>query len=282
VFHRCPPKDDSYRDIDTPDFLSRLISDHVARTAPKPCACHGRTYVFRGLGTANGAVRRPGAKLADVARRAGVSTGTVSNVLNHPDRVAEATRLQVEAAVAELGFVRGASGGQTASHWRRSGFATWLFQPAATGWYPKKAPHDAHPVPVFAEPWPGLPARGRNASGRADSSWVPIAKGLTPHGCRHSHKTFMIERNVPRPLQDERMGHFDGTVQGNYSHVTQEMRRRLLEDLTEAWEASLDARLAMCPRSPVGVLDDVLQARARRVSETGRDEVRRLLHAVGR
>lgn len=32
--HRCPPKDDSYRDIDMPAFLSKLVSDHIARTAP--------------------------------------------------------------------------------------------------------------------------------------------------------------------------------------------------------------------------------------------------------
>ncbi|MFB6439052.1 LacI family DNA-binding transcriptional regulator [Streptomyces sp. NPDC056411] len=32
-----------------------------------------------------------GAKLVDVVRRAGVSTGTVSNVLNRPDRVAAST-----------------------------------------------------------------------------------------------------------------------------------------------------------------------------------------------
>jgi LacI family transcriptional regulator len=42
----------------------------------------------------------------DVAAAAGVSLGTVSNVLNHPDRVAPATRNRVEAAIAELAFVR--------------------------------------------------------------------------------------------------------------------------------------------------------------------------------
>jgi LacI family transcriptional regulator, galactose operon repressor len=45
----------------------------------------------------------------DVARRAGVSIGTVSNVLNRPAVVAESTRERVLAAVAELGFVRNES-----------------------------------------------------------------------------------------------------------------------------------------------------------------------------
>ncbi|WP_346618419.1 LacI family DNA-binding transcriptional regulator [Blastococcus montanus] len=44
--------------------------------------------------------------MADVARAAGVSLGTVSNVLNNPARVAPETRQKVEAAIAELGFVR--------------------------------------------------------------------------------------------------------------------------------------------------------------------------------
>ncbi|QBI20198.1 LacI family transcriptional regulator [Egibacter rhizosphaerae] len=41
----------------------------------------------------------------DVARRAGVSVGTVSNVLNHPELVAAATRGRVESAMSELGYV---------------------------------------------------------------------------------------------------------------------------------------------------------------------------------
>ena len=47
--------------------------------------------------------------IKDVARESGVSAGTVSNVLNHPERVAEDTRLRVEEAVHRLGFVRNES-----------------------------------------------------------------------------------------------------------------------------------------------------------------------------
>ncbi|MFC7406536.1 LacI family DNA-binding transcriptional regulator [Georgenia alba] len=54
-----------------------------------------------------GRPRRP--SLADVAARAGVSIGTVSHVLNHPERVRAATRLRVREAIAELGFVRNAN-----------------------------------------------------------------------------------------------------------------------------------------------------------------------------
>ncbi|MEN2740147.1 LacI family DNA-binding transcriptional regulator [Microbacterium sp. X-17] len=43
-------------------------------------------------------------RLDDVADQAGVSIGTVSNVLNHPDRVAPATHARVMAAIDALGF----------------------------------------------------------------------------------------------------------------------------------------------------------------------------------
>lgn len=42
----------------------------------------------------------------DVAARAGVSLGTVSNVLNRPERVSPATRQRVQSAIDALGFVR--------------------------------------------------------------------------------------------------------------------------------------------------------------------------------
>lgn len=58
-------------------------------------------------------VRRP--SVTDVARLATVSVGTVSNVLNRPERVASATRERVLAAIDELGFVRNASARQLRS-----------------------------------------------------------------------------------------------------------------------------------------------------------------------
>ncbi|MFJ4296373.1 LacI family DNA-binding transcriptional regulator [Curtobacterium sp. NPDC089689] len=48
----------------------------------------------------------------DVAALAGVSLGTVSNVLNRPDKVAPATVERVQSAIASLGFVRNDSARQ--------------------------------------------------------------------------------------------------------------------------------------------------------------------------
>jgi len=50
--------------------------------------------------------------IKEVARRAGVSIGTVSNVLNRPEQVAATTRQRVLDAIAELGYVRNDSARQ--------------------------------------------------------------------------------------------------------------------------------------------------------------------------
>jgi LacI family transcriptional regulator len=50
--------------------------------------------------------------IREVAALAGVSVGTVSNVLNRPDVVAESTRSRVQAAIKSLGFIRNESARQ--------------------------------------------------------------------------------------------------------------------------------------------------------------------------
>jgi LacI family transcriptional regulator len=54
--------------------------------------------------------RRP--SVTDVARAAGVSVGTVSNVLNRPETVTAETRERVQAAIQDLSYVRNASARQ--------------------------------------------------------------------------------------------------------------------------------------------------------------------------
>lgn len=54
----------------------------------------------------------PRASVKDVAYLAGVSVGTVSNVLNRPSAVSDPTRQRVEEAMQSLGFVRNASARQ--------------------------------------------------------------------------------------------------------------------------------------------------------------------------
>ncbi len=66
-------------------------SGHMPRTTPLP----GK---LSRVGTRS---ELPQTSIREVARRAGVSVGTVSNVLNRPDLVAEATRDRVRAAIEE-------------------------------------------------------------------------------------------------------------------------------------------------------------------------------------
>jgi hypothetical protein len=248
---RCPPKDDSHRTIDTPEWLGRLVSEHVRRTRPTARKCHELTYVFRGHRPPNGADRRPGATLVDVARRC-----------------------------------RGLPGnGVGRAHWRRTNFATWLFQPAATGWYPKKGHVTVHPGTgaqraVARHPGAGTqrrrPGRRLLAAGRVR----PDAARAAPYaqdahgGARHAGQAV-----------DERMGHEDGSVQSRHSHVTAGMRGQLLDGLTAVWEPALAERRTMAAGSPVVVLDGCCGWRTEMtveiVSEDSPDQGREWVHRSG-
>jgi LacI family transcriptional regulator len=50
--------------------------------------------------------------IKDVARQAGVSVGTVSNVINRPDLVSEETRTRVQSVIDRLGYIRSESARQ--------------------------------------------------------------------------------------------------------------------------------------------------------------------------
>ncbi|MBD2895527.1 HTH-type transcriptional repressor CytR [Actinomadura sp. RB99] len=77
----------------------RLSTDDTGR--PRACTAAGSAGGNGGNGATVG--------IKQVAAHAGVSPGTVSNVLNRPERVAAATRARVEQAIVELGFVRNGS-----------------------------------------------------------------------------------------------------------------------------------------------------------------------------
>jgi integrase len=143
-------------------------------------------------------------------------------------------------------------------HQRRSGYAAWIFKPAATGWYPARKPWPVRPVPVTAGPWPGPPVRGRNAHGRAQACWLPILPGATPHSCRHGRETCMDNRGVQKVLRDLVMGHRTAGMEGVYAHVTPQSRAALIAADEADWQSSLAARAAISPRSPVLVLDALL------------------------
>lgn len=68
----------------------------------------------------------------------------------------------------------------------------------------------------------------------------PVKPGLTFHGLRHSHKTWMIADNVPEIAQARRLGHIlDDKIQQTYSHVAAEVDARLLDGLSDRWAKAI-------------------------------------------
>jgi len=77
-------------------------------------------------------------------------------------------------------------------------------------------------------------------------------------GRRHGHKTGMAEDGVPEILSEQRLGHEVPGMRGLYAHASDRMRADLGTALQARWEASLRARAAISPRSPVKLLDALL------------------------
>jgi len=90
------------------------------------------------------------------------------------------------------------------------------------------------------------------------ASWLPVLPGLTPHGLRHGHQTWMDEDRIADVLKSERMGHEVPGMRGVYSHVSDAMRAELKAALQERWTASLRERAQLSPRSIVPVLAALL------------------------
>ncbi|KOV82314.1 hypothetical protein ADL03_25435 [Nocardia sp. NRRL S-836] len=68
----------------------------------------------------------------------------------------------------------------------------------------------------------------------------PVKPGLTFHGTRHSHKTWMIDDGIPEIAQALRLGHvMPDKVQETYSHVAAAVEARLLQRLQDRWDKAV-------------------------------------------
>lgn len=68
----------------------------------------------------------------------------------------------------------------------------------------------------------------------------PIKPGLTFHGLRHSHKTWMIADGIPEIAQALRLGHvLKDKVQQTYSHVAVSVEEGLLQSLQDRWDKAI-------------------------------------------
>jgi hypothetical protein len=187
-FHRLPPKDDSYRSprwepclpVDLPPFLAELLTSQARNQgqARDRCAC------------------------------AAQHEGSGQYVFLGPD------------------------GGH---HWR-SNYARRVFRPACDGRYQDAPSRPARLVIADTTTWPGTPIaawppakpgtdyappRGHGITPIPKevplTCWLPIRPGLTPHGLRHSHKTWMAEDGIPEILAGQRLGHDVPGMRGLYA-----------------------------------------------------------------
>ena len=212
AFHRLAPKDDSYRSpawepclpVDLPPFLADLLARQVQGQPRNPCAC----------------VTQHG--------------GTGRYVFLGPD------------------------GG----HYRRSNYARRVFRPACDGRFEPAPSRPARLVIADTTVWPGVPVamwpparsgtvgfttpRGRGIQAIPDDTlltcWLPVRPGLTPHGLRHSHKTWMAEDGIPEILAEQRLGHEVPGMRGLYAHASDRMRDNL--------KAALPGTLERLPPRP--------------------------------
>jgi hypothetical protein len=263
-FYRGRPKDGSIRDADIPPFLAGLLAWQIDRNRKRKCTCRnvqdpwcrGREYVFLTLENA------------------------------HHRRSNYSTRIMRPAAD---GCYPGRSGryGRPTAPVLIDACAPWPGLPLSSPWPLAVAgvpytPPTGRGIPRFAgkDGWGRCPACNRTIQVRQDgtlighkvcaercvgsgkrpadppslASWLPIRLGLTPHGKRHGHQTWLDGLGIPYVLQSERMGHIVPGMRGVYAHITSEMRAHLRVGLQEVWTTALDERLRLSGRSVVPLL----------------------------
>jgi integrase len=66
----------------------------------------------------------------------------------------------------------------------------------------------------------------------------PILDGMRFHDTRHTHKTWLIEDDIPEIAQTRRLGHRLSGVRGVYGHVTPVMIARITNSIQARWQAS--------------------------------------------
>lgn len=191
---------------------------------------------------------------------------------------------------------RGCGGGrymflnEDGGHERRSNYARRRFRPAADGWHPGSATRPGYPVlaDVADAPWPGVVRRSWPAAESGVEfapprrrgfwrygieshhvySWLPVKRGLTPHGERHGHKVWLDELGVPLVATEERLGHELPGIVGTYSHTSPAMLKQITDGLQKLWEGSLVERARIGDgHSPVPLLDELLEPARKIVSE---------------
>jgi hypothetical protein len=267
-FYRLPPKDDSYRStnweplvpVDTPNFLAGLLAGQAAKYAEQHCICareHGGTGRYMVYSPEGGHYRR-----SNFARRVfrPAWDGRYEPVNGRPGClvVVDATACPGQPVASWAPALPGkpfapppgrgvphlvsADGAGHCSSCRR---AVKLRLDGTTVTHKTRDEH--------------CPGSGQQPGDDAPlACWLPVRDGLTPHGLRHSHKTWMAEDGIPEILAEQRLGHDIPGMRSLYAHVSHRMREELTAALQARWEESLQERASMNPQSPVPLLDSLL------------------------
>ncbi len=74
--------------------------------------------------------------------------------------------------------------------------------------------------------------------GNPDRGLPPVIAGMHFHDLRHTHKTWLIEDDIPEIAQAKRLGHRLPGIRGVYSHVTPAMQHRITEALQARWSVN--------------------------------------------
>jgi integrase len=75
-------------------------------------------------------------------------------------------------------------------------------------------------------------------NGERRANLPPVIAGMHFHDLRHTHKTWLIEDDIPEVAQAKRLGHRLPGVRGIYSHVTPTMIQRIVDALEHRWTSS--------------------------------------------
>ncbi|MEU8278164.1 hypothetical protein ACFYOK_37645 [Microbispora bryophytorum] len=296
-FYLQPPKDDSHRSIDLPPFLADLLSRQLQAHPDRRCCCKGvriegqtedeqpcpggLRFVFLGPGSPKGPdktliyghvrnsnfARRYVDPAADgwypeekarsrptrSARPVMVDLGRdgcdwPGRIWRPPWGVLPTGKDLTSAWCTVCGSEQPTQDGIIVRH--KAGARTCRGSGATT---------DVWDVPFFPPRGRGIRVYDPDDEEVCVATWLPIMKGLTPHGLRHGHKTWMAELAVPEILQAERMGHAVPGMRGVYTHVSEGMRADLKTGLQRLWEESLAMRAGYSSHSPVAVLDALLK-----------------------
>ena len=267
-FYRGRPKDGSIRPADLPPFLAELLADHLANAGSMKCTCRnteppwcpGAEYVF--LGPGRGHFRR--SNYSERFFRPAADGWYLPRNGKNP-------RPAVPVLVTDCELFPG----RPVPPWPLATLGEDFAPPTGRGLV--RLVNDEHTgrCQVCGRAWPrrldgtliAHARRGRDrclgagqapAEDMAVASWLPVLRGVTPHGLRHGLQTWMDEDRIPEVLKTERMGHEMPGMHGVYGHVSPAMRNDLKAALQERWEGALRDRARMSPTSAVPTLQTLL------------------------